>query len=92
MAFALKRAQLASFNLEAKTHEWSSNAAYQTTPAFANGVIYAARNAPMSLDAIDEVSGKVLWSWAPTGAGDVSFHRNIVVTNNLLLVSTDRAV
>lgn len=83
---------ISSFNLSSKTHEWASENAYLTTPAVANGIIYAGRNSPMSLDAIDEVTGKVLWSWVPSGDGDTSFHRNVVVTNNVLFASTDRAV
>jgi len=81
-----------SFNLNTKSYEWSTSYTYLTAPSVANGVIYAARNSPMSLDAIDEVTGRVLWSWAPTGNGDTSFHRNIVVTRNILFVSTDKAV
>ena len=81
-----------SFNINTKSYEWSTSYAYLTAPAVANGVIYAARNSPMSLDAIDEVTGQVLWSWAPTGNGDTSFHRNTVVTRNILFVSTDKAV
>lgn len=81
-----------SFNINAKTYEWSTSHAYLTAPAVANGVVYAARNSPMSLDAIDEATGQVLWSWVPNGNGDTSFHRNIVVTRNLLFVSTDQAV
>jgi outer membrane protein assembly factor BamB len=46
----------------------------------------------MSLDAIDEVTGRILWSWVPTGNVDTSFHRNIVVTRNILFVSTDKTV
>jgi outer membrane protein assembly factor BamB len=46
----------------------------------------------MSLDAIDEATGQVLWSWAPTGNEDTTFHRNIVVTRNILFVSTDKSV
>lgn len=83
---------ISSFNLESRTYEWTTANAYQTTPAVANGVVYAGRNAPMSLDAIDEATGKVLWSWTPDGGADASFHRNVVVTNNLLFASTDRAV
>lgn len=83
---------ISSFNIDTKRYEWSTSSAYLTAPAVANGVIYAARNAPMSLDAIDEATGKVLWSWAPLGNGDTSFHRNIVVTRNILFVSTDKAV
>ena len=57
----------------------------------ANGVIYAGRNNPKSLDALDEHTGQVLWSW-PGTATDAEFHRNVVVTNNLVFVSTDQAV
>lgn len=83
---------ISSFNINTKTYEWSTSNVYITAPALANGVIYAARKTPISLDAIDEATGKVLWSWAPLGNGDTSFHRNIVVTRNLLFVSTDKAV
>lgn len=81
-----------SFNINTKSYEWSTSYAYLTAPAVANGLIYAARNSPMSLDAIDEATGKVLWGWAPSGNGDASFHRNIVVTRNILFLSTDKAV
>ena len=83
---------LSSFDIDTASYEWSTSFAYLTTPAIANGVIFAARNDPMSLDAIDEATGETLWSWAPSGTEDTSFHRNLVVTNNLLFVSTDRAV
>jgi len=83
---------LSSFNIGTALYEWSTSFAYLATPAIANGVIYAARNDPMSVDAIDEATGEILWSWAPNGNGDTSFHRNLVATNNLLFVSTDRAV
>jgi len=84
---------LSSFNLKSFTYEWSTQSAYLTAPAVAKGVFYAGRNSPMALDAIDEASGKTLWSWTPpAGNLDASFHRNIVVTDNLLFVSTDRSV
>ena len=82
---------LSSFNLATKQYEWSTAYAYLTTPAVGNGVIYAARNNPMSLDAVDEATGQILWSWTPTMTTDTSFHRNTVLTNNLLFVSTDVA-
>jgi len=43
------------------------------------------------LDAVSEADGHVEWSWTPP-ANDSSFHRNIVVTRNLLFVSTDMNV
>lgn len=81
-----------SFNIATKTYEWSTRFPYMTAPAVAAGIIYAGRNNPMSLDAIDERDGTILWSWTPSGNGDTTFHRNIVVTRNILFVSTDKAV
>jgi len=54
-------------------------------------VVYAGSNTPKSFDAIDEATGQVLWSWVPP-VSDLRFHRNVVVTDNLVFVSTDRAV
>lgn len=67
---------------------WISEKTYKTVPAFANGVIYAARNGASSLDAIDARTGAILWSWEPpTGQ---TFIRNTIATDNLLFVSTDK--
>jgi outer membrane protein assembly factor BamB len=84
---------LTNFLLGSNVVGWTSANAYLTAPALANGVVYAARNAPMSLDAIDEATGSVLWSWRPpAGSGDAGFHRNVVATRNLVFVSTDANV
>ena len=82
---------LTNFSLAARALRWRSSSAYLTAPAVANGVVYAGRNNPKSLDALDERTGQVLWSW-PGTANDTEFHRNVLVTNNLVFVSTDRAV
>jgi outer membrane protein assembly factor BamB len=82
---------LTNFSLAARAMRWRSNSTYLTAPAVANGVVYAGRNNPKSLDALDERTGQVLWSW-PGTANDTEFHRNVLVTNNLVFVSTDRAI
>lgn len=83
---------LSSFSIANLAYEWSTQFSYLTAPALANGVIYAGRNNPMSLDAIDERTGKILWSWTPPAGLDTGFHRNVIATKNLLFVSTNRAV
>lgn len=83
---------ISSFNVEQQAHVWSSNHAYITTPATADGIVYAARNQPAVLDVIDELTGQVLWSFQLPSAHGVRFHRNIVVTRGLLFVSTDTRV
>jgi len=82
---------LVNFSVAGAAARWRTAAAYLTQPATARGVIYAGRNAPKSFDAIDEATGQVLWSWAGP-ATDAEFHRNVVVTDNLVFVSTERAV
>lgn len=82
---------LVNYNVTARSYAWRTANAYHTHPAIANGVIYAGRNVPVALDAFSETDGHVLWSWIPP-AGNSSFHRNIVVTRNLVFVSTDTNV
>lgn len=82
---------LINFSVENNTVRWRTARTYMTQPASAKGVVYAGSNTPKSFDAIDEATGRVLWSWVPPPS-DLRFHRNVVVTDNLAFVSTDRAV
>ena len=84
--------KLSSFLIAEKKYEWSTAEAYLTAPAVGRGVLYAARNSPMALDAIDEATGKILWTWTAPGSNDTSFHRNLVLTRTHLFVSTDSNV
>ena len=79
---------IVSYDIANQVYQWRTQNSYLTHPAIANGVVYAARNAPATLDAMSEADGHIEWSWTPP-AGDTEFHRNIVVTRNLLFVSTD---
>ena len=82
---------LINFSVAGNAVRWRSLRNYITHPATAKGVVYAGSNAPKSFDAIDEATGQILWSWVPQPS-DVSFSRNVVVTDNLAFVSTNRAV
>jgi len=81
---------LVNFSLQNVAIRWRSQYSYLTQPAVAKGVVYAGRSGPV-LDALSEATGEILWSWpAPSIEGE--FHRNIVVTDNLLFASTNSAV
>lgn len=82
---------LLDFSPAAGNVRWRTVKDYKTQPAVAEGVVYAASNDPKSFDAIDEQTGQILWSWVP-GTADTEFHRNVVVTQNLAFVSTNRAL
>lgn len=82
---------ISSFDIIENSYQWSSSYAYKTHFAVANGVVYAGRGSSATLDAIDEKTGDILWSWvAPDGNSE--FHRNIVVTKNLVFASTDKNI
>jgi outer membrane protein assembly factor BamB len=83
--------RLVNFSPASGTVRWTTSKAYKTHPAVAKGVVYAGANNPKSFDAIDEATGQVLWSWVP-GTDETAFHRNVVVTDNLVFVSTNKAV
>jgi outer membrane protein assembly factor BamB len=82
---------LINFSTVGNAVRWRTTRTYITQPATAKGVVYAGSNTPKSFDAIDEATGQVLWSWVPPPS-DTGFHRNVVVTDNLAFVSTDRAI
>lgn len=82
---------LVNFSVANNMARWRTTRTYITQPATAKGVIYAGSNTPKSFDAIDEATGQLIWSWVPQPS-DLRFHRNVVVTDNLVFVSTDRAV
>ena len=59
--------------------------------AYNAGVIYVANNNPLRLEARSESDGSLLWSWSPQ-AGDTGFVSEVLLTKNVVFVSTDVAV
>ncbi len=80
---------LSSFNIANKAREWTAAKSYLSSVAVASGVIYAVyvENSLLKLDALDEATGQVLWTWSQSGA-DVpavaTSGGNIIVTRNLV--------
>jgi outer membrane protein assembly factor BamB len=79
---------LVNFSPSAGMARWRSVNRYHTVPATADGVVYVASNTPRALDAIDEATGQVLWSWTPPSESGSPFVYNVVVTDNLVFAST----
>ena len=87
----LRSRKLSSFNIANRLWEWSSDQDYQSLPAVAGGVIYAMRSSTSipTLDAVDEATGHVLWSWSPPAADGQKYAiNNVVATRNLVFVNT----
>ncbi len=80
---------LLHFNTSALTIDWNVKGDYPHTPAYKTGVVYAVNDNPMQLEARSEADGSLLWSWPPPASGDVAFKSEVLLTNNLVFVSTN---
>ena len=70
---------------------WQVPGVYPTTPAYADEVLYVANERPLRLEARTEADGNLLWSWVPPHPNDTNFTSEVLVTDNLVFVSTNLA-
>jgi outer membrane protein assembly factor BamB len=78
---------LVRFLPDSRTIAWRSADSYRTKPAVRGDLIFVARNSPARVDALNVSDGKIAWSWTPPG--NPTFRGGIVVTDNVLFVSTN---
>jgi outer membrane protein assembly factor BamB len=83
--------QLLDYSVAARTMRWMSIALYTNYPAVAKGVVYATSNESYTLDALDEATGRLLWSWTPPEQY-FEFIGNVVVADNVVFVSTKNRI
>jgi outer membrane protein assembly factor BamB len=69
---------------------WQTSYNYNLQPVVRGNVIYTSRNYPYQVEALSETDGSLLWSWSMP-ATDTRFIENMIVCDNLLFVSTDKA-
>ena len=84
--------RLVSFDLLTESVAWKSDCAYLSHPALSKGKVFAGCNDPIRLEALSEQDGSVKWTWTQPEGEVEAFHRNIIVTMNLVFVSGDQAV
>jgi hypothetical protein len=82
---------LLDFNVNTQAITWQLNGDYGYNPAYNAGVLYAANNSPLRLEARRESDGSLLWSWTPPQAGDSTFDSEVLLTNSMIFVSTNLA-
>jgi hypothetical protein len=82
---------LLHFNLETNTIDWQVPGVFPSTPAYHDGVLYVANENPFRLEARAEDDGELLWWWTPPHPADSGFESEVLLTDNLVFVSTDRA-
>jgi PQQ-like domain len=83
---------LSLINTSTQTLQWGVSGSFINRPALSpNGEIYVLSQSPLRLQARKESDGQVLWSWTPP-VGATTFVSDVIATNNMAFVSTDRAV
>jgi hypothetical protein len=80
---------LVHFNVHAQSVDWTVKGDFPKTPAYDSGVIYLVNNNPLQVEARDEMTGTLLWHWAAQAAGDTEFISEVLLTQNLVIVSTN---
>lgn len=82
---------LLNFRLSSDSIAWKVAGDYPTTPAYAGGLLYVTNNNSLRMEVRGESDGKLHWSWVPPQAGDVAFISEVLLTKNLVFVSTNLA-
>jgi outer membrane protein assembly factor BamB len=82
---------LLNFQVASNSIAWKIPGDYPTTPAYAKGRLYVGNNNPMQLEVRAESDGSLIWSWVPPQAGDIGFISEVLLTKNLVFVSTNLA-
>ena len=80
---------LVHFNLQSDIVDWTSKGDYPSTPAYDSGIVYAANNNPLRVEARSEADGTLLWYWTPPASGDTGFLSEVLLTQNSVIVSTN---
>jgi outer membrane protein assembly factor BamB len=87
---------LVNFDTVAKQVKWTApktdTDVYVGSPAIAGATVYVQNSGRVRLEARSETDGEVLWTWQPPWSDDSSFYGNVVATDNLVFVSTRKAV
>jgi hypothetical protein len=83
---------LLRFNTATDSVAWQVAGAFPSTPAYDTGVLYVANEKPFRLEARAESDGTVLWSWSPPAAAGTAFMSEVLLTSNLIFISTDTSV
>ncbi|UTA53819.1 PQQ-binding-like beta-propeller repeat protein [Lysobacter soli] len=87
-------ARLSSFNVIGGAKNWITQYSYNSFFAVGNSAVYAQRagQLPPTLEAMDEKTSRILWTWvAPGTEQQTRFINNVVATNNVVFVSTENS-
>jgi outer membrane protein assembly factor BamB len=79
---------LIRYSVSGQNESWRVSGSFASDPVVANGTLYVINAATNALEARDLPTGQLLWLWTPTITGETLNVNNIVLTDNLVFVST----
>jgi hypothetical protein len=82
---------LTDFDTNAHSIRWQISGQYSGNPAYTTGIVYAVNSSPLRLEARSETDGALSWWWTPQLSAETNFVGDVLVTNNLVFVSTNLA-
>jgi outer membrane protein assembly factor BamB len=84
--------ELIDFDIQNNSIRWHFAGQYRGNPAYHAGKFYAWNAQPLQLEVRSETDGSLLWSWAaPAGSNIQGIENDVLLTDNLVFVSTGTA-
>jgi hypothetical protein len=79
---------LIRFSVSGQAESWRVAGSFASDPVVANGTLYILNAATNAIEARSNATGSLLWSWVPSGASETIAVSNLVLTDNLIFVTT----
>lgn len=90
--YVVDQGHVTSFDPQDRDVNWSTSGQYVSNPVLAaNGVLYVANSNPPRVEALRSSNGRMMWSWS-LPADETRFIGDMIATDNLLFVSTDKKI
>jgi outer membrane protein assembly factor BamB len=80
--------QLIRYDLASASERWRVDGYFTSNPVVAGGVVYVLDAIDNQLEARDQGSGTLLWSWHASDPQETTITGNLLLTQNLIFLST----
>lgn len=87
--FGIDERTVVAFDTAALQTRWSVSGSFYRNPGYDKGSVFIPNDLTRTLEVRDAANGALLWSWQPDRPAD--FGSDVLVTNNLVFVSTKLA-
>lgn len=83
--------QLIRYDVASASERWRVDGNFTSDPVVAGGVVYVLNASDNQLEARDQGTGTLLWSWNAPGPQETTVTGNLLLTQNLIFLCTSAA-